>query len=67
MGCRHGLNLELLWLWCRLVTVVPIELLAWELLCVTDVALKIKSKKPEAKSYFVYDSIYMKYPEYVSC
>ena len=29
-GCRHGLDLALLWLWCRLAAVAVIRPLAWE-------------------------------------
>ena len=30
VGCRHGLDLALLWLWCRLQATAPIRPLAWE-------------------------------------
>ena len=30
VGCRHGLDLVLLWLWHRLAAVAPIRPLAWE-------------------------------------
>ena len=40
IGCRRGLDLELLWLWRRPVDVAPIQLLAWELPCATGAALK---------------------------
>jgi len=30
VGCRHSLDPELLWLWCRLAAVAPIQPLAWE-------------------------------------
>ena len=30
VGHRRGLDLVLLWLWCRLVVVAPIGPLAWE-------------------------------------
>ena len=29
VGCRHGSDLELLWLWCRLVATASIRPLAW--------------------------------------
>ena len=32
VGGRHGLDLVLLWLWCRPAAVAPIRPLAWELL-----------------------------------
>ena len=44
VGCRHGLDLMLLWLWCRLAAVAPIGPLAWEPPHATDVALKKKKK-----------------------
>ena len=31
VGRRHGLDPALLWLWCRLAAVAPIQPLAWEL------------------------------------
>ena len=30
VGCRHGLDPELLWLWCRPAAIAPIRPLAWE-------------------------------------
>ena len=30
VGCRHGLDHALLWLWCRLAATAPIRPLAWE-------------------------------------
>ena len=36
---RSGLNLALLWLWCRLVAVALILPLVWEILCAEGVAL----------------------------
>ena len=30
IGCRHGLDLALLWLWCRPAATAPIRPLAWE-------------------------------------
>ena len=30
VGCRRGLDLKFLWLWCRPAAVVPIGPLAWE-------------------------------------
>ena len=40
VGCRHSLDLALLWLWNRLATVAPIGALAWEPSCAVGVALK---------------------------
>ena len=30
VGCRHGLDPVLLWLWCGLAAIAPIGPLAWE-------------------------------------
>ena len=30
VGCRYGLDLSLLWLWCRPAATAPIRSLAWE-------------------------------------
>ena len=45
VGCRHGSDHTLLWLWCRLAAVPPIRSQAWELSYATSVALKAKKKK----------------------
>jgi len=45
VGCRHGLDLALLWLWCRSVATAPIGPLAWDPPYDADVALKKKKKK----------------------
>ena len=45
IGCRHGLDLVLRWLWCRLAAIALIRPLAWELPYATGEALK--SKKPK--------------------
>ena len=47
VGCRHGLDPVLLWLWCRPVATAPIQLLAWVPLYATGVTLKSKKKKKE--------------------
>ena len=44
VGRRHGLDLALLWLWCRPAAVVPIRPLAWKSPCAVDAALKQKNK-----------------------
>ena len=49
VGCRHGLDPELLWQWCRLAATALISPLAWKLLYVTYVALKSKKKKKKKK------------------
>ena len=45
IGCRHGSDLVLLWLWYRLAAVAPIQLLAWEPPYATGVAIKSKKEK----------------------
>ena len=40
VGHRCGLDLALLWLWCRLAATAPIQPLAWELPYATGAALK---------------------------
>ena len=45
MSCRHGSDLALLWLWCRLAAVALIQPLPWELLYASSVPLKRKKKK----------------------
>ena len=44
-GHRWGLDLALLWLWCRPVAIAPIGPLAWKLPYATGVALKRPKKK----------------------
>ena len=45
MSCRCGLDLTLLWLWCRLAAVALIGPLAWELPYAASAALKSKNKQ----------------------
>ena len=40
VGGRHGLDPELMWLWCRSAAEAPIQSLAWELSYTMGVALK---------------------------
>ena len=50
VGCRCGLDLALLWLWCRLAAAAPIRTLAWEPPYVMGAALiRQKKKKRERK------------------
>ena len=53
VGCRPSLGLVLLWLWCRLAALAPIQPLDLGFLCATGVALqrqkKKKPKKPTTK------------------
>ena len=45
MSHRHGLDLALLWLWCRLLATALIRLLAWEPPYAVDVTLKRQKGK----------------------
>ena len=47
VGCRCGLDLAQLWLWCRLAAVAPTRALAWE---PPYAAVKSKKKKGQVKS-----------------
>ena len=47
VGRRHGLDLALLWLWCRPAAVALIRPLAWESPYATGEVLKRKKKKEE--------------------
>ena len=47
VGQRHGLDLALPWLWCRLAAAAPIRPLAWEPPYAVGVALKDKRHTPE--------------------
>ena len=52
VGCRHGSDLVLVWLWYRLVAVARIRSLAWEPPYVMVAALKrLKRPKKEKKNY----------------
>ena len=45
VGHRYGLDLALLWLWCSLAGVAPIQPLAYVCPYAADVALKNKTKQ----------------------
>ena len=47
VGHRFSLDPALLWLWCRLEAVAPIQTLAWELPNGLGVALKKKERERE--------------------
>ena len=49
VGQRHGLDLGLLWLWCRLAAVAPIRPLAWELPSAVRMTLKRQKIKIKNK------------------
>ena len=52
IGLRHGLDLALLWLWCRLAATAPILPLDWELPYATNASLKRKRRNKKRKKYF---------------
>ena len=52
VGRRCGLDLPLLWLWCRLAATAPIQPLAWELPYATGAALKKKKKRKVANTTY---------------
>ena len=48
-GHRRGLDLALLWLWCRLAAVAPIQPLTWEPPCAAGGALKETKRQNKTK------------------
>ena len=50
VGHRRGLDLTLLWFWCRLAATAPIQPLAWEPPYTAGAALKRQKKRKERKS-----------------
>ena len=53
VGCRHGSDPALLWLWCRPVAAAPIGLLAWEHPYAAGAALEKAKKDQKKKNFFV--------------
>ena len=51
IGRSLGLDLMLLWLWCRPAAIAPIEPLAWEPPYAAGAALKSRKKKKKAISH----------------
>ena len=49
VGCRCGSDPALLWLWCRVGAVAPIQPLAWKPPYTVGVALKNKNKNKQTK------------------
>ena len=49
IGGKYGLDLILLWLWCRLAAAAPIRSLAWEILYATSAALKSNQTNKQIK------------------
>ena len=56
VGQRHGSDLALLWLWCRLVATAPTGPLAWEPPYAAGVALERQNKTKNI--YIIYIYIY---------
>ena len=55
VGRRRGLDLVLLWLWCRPAAVAPVQPLAWDPPYAMDAALKgQKDKKKKRFSKMIY-------------
>ena len=52
VGCRHSLDLVLLWLWQRPVATAPFRPLAWEPPYITGAALEKTKKKEKEKIIF---------------
>ena len=50
VGCRHGSDLALLWLWLRPAALAPFGPLAWELPYAVGVALKKDKRQKKIKS-----------------
>ena len=49
VGCRHGLDSELLWLWHRPVATAQIRPLAWELPYAEGAALEMAKRQYQKK------------------
>ena len=54
IGCRHGLDPELPWLWCRPAAVAPIPPLAWEPPYAAGSDIKKKKKRKRGKDNCVH-------------
>ena len=53
VGHTRGLDLALLWLWCRLAAVALIQSLAWEPPYAVGAALKKKKKKKKIIQFYL--------------
>ena len=54
VGCRHGSDMVLLWLWCRPAVEAPFRPLAWEPAYAVGVALKrLKTKTNKIYKHFL--------------
>ena len=49
VGCRHGSDSKLLWLWWRPAATAPIQPLAWEPPYAAGAALQKKKQKKKTK------------------
>ena len=49
VGCRSSLDPVLLWLWCRLAAIAPIQPLIWKLSYTAGAAVKRKKFKKEVQ------------------
>ena len=56
VGCNHGSDLVLLWLWYRPAATAPIQLLAWEPSHAMCAALKRQEKKKKKEEEEEVDS-----------
>ena len=57
VGGRRGLDLALLWLWCRPAATALIRPIAWEPLCAAGAALKRQKDKKTKKEKEVIDTV----------
>ena len=57
IGCRHGWDPEMLWLWQRPAATAPTGPLAWEPPYALDVALEKKKKKKRRFIHTVWESV----------
>ena len=56
VGHRHGSDVALLWLWCRLAATAPIKHLAWEPPICHECSPKKKKRKKERKKRNISDT-----------
>ena len=59
VGCRHGLDLALLWLWHRLAAGAPTRPLAWEPPYAASSALKKDKKKLNVGAFIILHEDYV--------
>ena len=65
VGCRHGLDPKLLWLWCRPVATAPIRPLVWEPPHAEEVAQEMakrqKKDKKKKEKKIEFDKIFSRF------